>query len=472
MAAFPAIKHPTDQYECNGMGGFGVYFKNNQLRELIGGLKTNCKTNINIKTIISPEVSRAEGAAVTKAQIHNEDYNLDNILSKLGNDYGGKLLLHFSDYKEEIDGIKNVWSIVKDNYGLLDNTNKKILGITIKHAGWSKNGSFFKFKAQIKKNEFVLKEKMISGHHLYFVLQKDMITYKEYIEKRSKDNAVIQKNVIEYNNLCIKNIINPLLEQVNTLHNNGYVHRDIKPDNIMFYKDDKGTAVASSTVTGTTAPAVAPQDSEESENNNYKATLIDFGLLDKIENFSFGAGTIYYMSPHYKMLSRINNYDYNINYNNFFKMISSENLKRIAQTNQNYETVLKHNDYYAIGLSIQEICGYVLPYIKNPKENWYNDLYNTAKRMFPIYIEDDEILDGNSDFKNYSIRQKYDKDYKPAGGGVMKVFGKKRRLFYMGGGDSTKEILYVKLKEKNVPVKDALRFEKKIMNEFMASLKV
>lgn len=77
--------------------------------------------------------------------------------------------------------------------------------------------------------------KQIKGHHIPQVLQvyfgSETIIIEEHIEGFTLSDA-IEKKVHLKANL----ILNGLLDAVNALHNNGIIHRDIKPQNIIIDK--------------------------------------------------------------------------------------------------------------------------------------------------------------------------------------------------------------------------------------------
>ena len=78
-------------------------------------------------------------------------------------------------------------------------------------------------------------------------------------------------------------IVKGLLEAVAYLHDNDVVHRDIKPDNIMFDRSDNG------------------EDGDDNEDDGANVRLIDFGLARRHSKsdppMSDPWGTLYYQSP-------------------------------------------------------------------------------------------------------------------------------------------------------------------------------
>jgi serine/threonine protein kinase len=279
------------------------------------------------------------------------------------------------------------------------------------------------------------------------------------------------KSIAEYNTYCLTNIINPLLTQLNSLHQNNknnipdpYYHQDIKPANIMFTSDGK-------------------------------ATFIDFGLMRSEQNCNLGCGTPMYMSPAYWQgiygfyKANFINVDKScmkmgsLSYDNFYKWRSflsyitnfDELKKKYTPFNKFKRYLLMKNDQYCLGQAIQEMCGACIPKIVdgNIYTNMFNPIYKVSNRLHNEGLNSMAFkVEYKHSSNNYKTLPFYESELKELiklssnrgqrGGSLKKtfrVFGKDRNVFKKNGYGNK---LFVRIKNKDVPLKDALKFEKDI----------
>jgi serine/threonine protein kinase len=129
----------------------------------------------------------------------------------------------------------------------------------------------------------------------YVIFMKEMDKLDTLEDRRLFSETINPKNPDRKKNI-VDTIIRPLMIQIATYHKLGYVHRDIKGDNIMMVNTAQGQAGVQ---------GQAPQASKK------QATLIDFGLAIKLEEYKKQtvpsiAGTWGYISCWFQLLYSMN----------------------------------------------------------------------------------------------------------------------------------------------------------------------
>lgn len=143
-----------------------------------------------------------------------------------------------------------------------------------------------------------------SGTEYLYVIEEfiDGENLREYISRTDK---------IPLEEVC--KFLNTMLDEIVTLENNSFVHRDIKPDNIMRDKDGKfilidygiardlsGTSYTDTDAsTGPATFAYAPMEQIDNEKENissqvdlYSVTLVAYEMINGTNPFSEGCSTI------------------------------------------------------------------------------------------------------------------------------------------------------------------------------------
>lgn len=273
-------------------------------------------------------------------------------------DYCVKLLSKRVDFENELEGFMTSKATY---FGFNDTAAWIVSGMTAKQVLFS-DGRY----------EHV----MNIGETVYAIFLRKLYNVNKIFEIKSN-------SLTEYHKLCLENVIVPLVNELNALHIEGIYHKDIKPENIMAKKDDSG---------------------------KYTATFIDFGLSQSINKFTFGAGTAYFMSPAYlnialttatptletyqdlmssDLTKKLKQNPYLPTYrvacaDSFFKQRSflsyEKNMCKLIKnltgnirkgvkdkkdikdiTDKITQIIAEHNDYYALGISIHELCSSVIP---------------------------------------------------------------------------------------------------------------
>ena len=231
-----------------------------------------------------------------------------------------------------------------------------------------------------------------------------------------------------------------------------------------------------------------------------RAVFIDFGLAtDKV--VINGSGTKGYMSPGYyfnsppwrtvplddtktKIYICISTDPY-LNYKSFFVYRSLQSYIEFIQsqslsTEELQKTIIKHNDYFALGLSIQQICGCLIP---------YSEISEISKEKRQHFIKFEEANANIAPYKfaksptanKYTLKSLESSEWKSLVDLEAKVFGTK-----LGGGSSRQgrrnigkkyvlgkervvfkregcgNALYLVFHKKVVPLKDARKLERDI----------
>jgi len=159
-----------------------------------------------------------------------------------------------------------------------------------------------------------------------------------------------------------KDIFISIVKELKILHDAGIIHQDIKPANIIVFKDS---------------------------NSNYTAKLHDFGICNRVNNRVLA--TVGYESP----IMEKNNYNKNT-YGNYYSTLASHTLNDKNIARQNYLYNLKHdksNDLWALGVVYLQLIYF--PKLKAYNLNKCNfeeiklvkPLDNVAKRLLDSYQE-------------------------------------------------------------------------------------
>lgn len=198
-------------------------------------------------------------------------------------------------------------------------------------------------------DEFV--EEVAILHNLQDICQEYILCYVDSYISENK-GYIVTELLIKYVTLgkwipenaakcdcdMIEKIINGLLAGLEKIHNNGYTHRDIKPDNIMLKIED----------------------------NKVSIKFIDFGLACKetSEGCKYVYGTIGYISPHY------------------------------GRQNED-KTIREYRDKWALGSTIMDIFlkfNILSIMLYNHKKNFSCNVENT---LLNIYIGEKIVLSHN-----------------------------------------------------------------------------
>ena len=91
------------------------------------------------------------------------------------------------------------------------------------------------------------------------------------MELLGKNLLSFKKSFSYYNNLLTYEILIKCLQDIQKIHNAGYIHRDIKPSNFCLHKDDEKKIIYN-------------YRNNIYFNHDIKVYLIDFGLMKKINN--------------------------------------------------------------------------------------------------------------------------------------------------------------------------------------------
>lgn len=458
--------------ECLGHGGFGIFLNYDQIKNLLTKLNVFGKGYVFKKELALNLVNRNTTLSD----------DTDFTLSSIPENKGFKLLQLNSHYEDEVKGLYKAMQMYSiDSHRYFAKNGGETVGFSI-----TNTASQFDFKCMDQKYKAT---KTVKTYTLYFVCM-------DVLESMDNVKTILynSQTISDYNTQALEMIVNPLLIQLKSLHDKGLYHRDIKPANIMYNASSK------------------------------QAVFIDFGLLtDKI---SFGPGTNYYMSPGYAaagegvnfmnivgkdgneditkrdMLIKLINFFRKSNMlgstlvsysnffwfrsllsfkNNLFSMISKLTGDVIKKEKVLKKFMIKHNDYYALGISIKEICGSLIPNPNTPSlpPPQLGHIIETSKRYMPHKCRTG--LDSHT-VKQYTnkplladewiamIELAANSTNLNGGGGRKKsgkkqlvvkkhVLGKERIVFKRQGHGNT---LYIVFHKKEVPLKDAKQLEKRI----------
>ena len=448
--------------ECKGFGGFGVFFSKDQILEFLKKDELFGEQRMVLsRSNHESDGLGATGAAGAAGPAGPYSVIKDILLKQINNlddKIGFKFLDSRTEYDKEVAGLSTAMSLLPDN----DKYWKRIgFHIENEEGNEDENICFF----QCRNPRGAVKAVSATSLHLVCMTVLDSIQIV-------KDTLRSTTDVDEFNNMALHQVVTPLLQQLTNLHASGIYHRDIKPANIMYNTASK------------------------------RAVFIDFGLATS--ELKMGSGTLGYMSPGYyiisKYLTRITNKSLNenksdiklkeyicistdpyLNYNSFFVYRSLqtyieyiESLWVVFNVDQLKKTIIKHNDCFALGLSIQQICGCLIPYSEETRQKFIK--FEEANANIAPYKFAKSPTDNN-----YTLKSLDSSEWKSLVDLEAKVFGTK-----LGGGSSRQgrrnigkkyvlgkervvfkregcgNALYLVFHKKVVPLKDARKLEREI----------
>jgi serine/threonine protein kinase len=259
---------------------FYNYLDNFKKKDFLSNIKSYINENVKIfqkNSSIKP--SFCEAIAIDLSNQVNDEWLKENYASEgamafvfniniKNNNYVLRLTNNNSDLNGEFLGLYNQGMIAKSCVHV-----NKILDLGL----YSRKDVYYKNN-----------DKTLKNYGVYAIMEKADISFKNFLDiiRNENDESTKKKRKLT--------AIIQLLKGCDCIHKNGYVHLDLKPDNIQFNKDSSDT---------------------------YQLQIIDFGLCVKIGDKIKIQGTPYYMSPYYN----------------------------------HYETNSQYLDYHAIGIIIMEI---------------------------------------------------------------------------------------------------------------------